>query len=398
MVRTRQRSTTRASAQAEDPAVPPVKAKASPAKKVKTEKKALPPTQSKVVNGRRMLFSLRDDDELLPATLICRPSKRNKSPYVGDIELNHSAPVKSGKQLPHPLVHLPNLDMGGKCRPNAQLLVKPSRDRKGIKISASATGKFGTPKCQYSCQLLYVDESEDGLVEDTQAVPASSSQTRSKPTLYPPVWVGAHPSLGERIAEVWLREGLIDGIPPVTKLERQITHPGGADMRADFLAVHADHTRRIVEIKTVVDTDYAASHLPGHDLKCLFTSTQTPYQRTAIFPWGSSNQKGPDGEKVVSARAIHHVDELARLADGNLREKNPQDGWDGTYLATLLFVVIRGDAAAFRPNHEACPSFAKHLAEARQRGVQVLAKRVSWGIQEEEYGNCYDDVMLPVQW
>jgi hypothetical protein len=213
--------------------------------------------------------------------------------------------------------------------------------------------------------------------------------------------VGAHPSLGERIAEVWLREGLIEGIPAITKLERQVTRPGGADMRSDFCVHHADHSRRIVEIKTVVDTDYAASHLPSHNLKCLFTSDQTPYQRTAIFPWGSSNQKGPDGEKVVSQRAIHHVDELAKLADGTLRETDcatDDAPWDGTYQATLLFVVIRGDAIAFRPNHDACPSFARHLKDARRRGVQVLAKRVCWGNQEHEYGNCYDDSMLPIQW
>lgn len=396
------------------PKTPPPKSRGkakspSPAKSPKP-----PPAKSRLVNGKRLLFSLQDDDELLEATLVCRPSKRNKSPYVGDIQVAVSSNDDDGitptLQTPNPLVHLPNLDMGGKCRPGVKLLVKPSRDRKGQKISASATGKYGTPKCQYSAQLLWVDESAFGQILDdnnNEEAAVVKGDTSISSTLYPPVWVGAHPSLGERIAEVWLREGLIKGIPAITKLERQVTRPGDADMRADFLVHHADHSRRIVEIKTVVDTDYAASHVPPKDsVKCVFTSPQTTtrYQRTAIFPWGSCNQKGPEGEKVVSARAIHHVQELTKLAQGKLREQvvpkqeDQEEKWDGTYQSTLLFVVIRGDAVAFRPNRDACPSFAKHVAHAKEQGVQVLAKRVCWGKGKDELGHCYDDQMLPIQW
>lgn len=376
------------------PAESPRKSK-SPSSSPRKSPKPPPPT-SKLVNGRRLLFSLRDDDELYEATLVCRPSKRNKSPYVGDVEVQTN--VKEPPQNPNPLVHLPSLDMGGKCRPGVKLLVKPSRDRKGHKVLATDVGKFGTPKCQFSGQLLFVDESADGQLNES-----GTDESSALDTLYPPVWVGAHPSLGERIAEIWLREELVHGIPPITKLERQVTRPAGADMRSDFCVHHADGTRRIVEIKTVVDTDYAASHPPRHDgVKCVFTSSETPYQRTAIFPWGSCNQKGPDGEKVVSARAIHHVGELAKLAQGKLRETVGQDdqerGWDGTYQATLLFVVIRGDAAAFRPNRDACPSFAKYVAQAKDQGVQILAKRVCWGEEANELGHCYNDIMLPIQW
>jgi DNA-binding sugar fermentation-stimulating protein len=215
--------------------------------------------------------------------------------------------------------------------------------------------------------------------------------------------VGAYPSLGERIAEVWLRHGLIEGVPPISAIQRQITKPAGADMRADFMVQHADGSRRIVEIKTVVDTDYAQTHPPtAEKIKCVFTSDRTPYRRAGIFPWGSSNQKGPDGEKVVSSRAIHHVQELTKLAQGRLREtvldEEQADDWDGRYLATLLFVVIRDDAVSFRPNREACPSFARYLGQARKQGVQVLAKRAAWGSHEDEIGNCYDDVMLPINW
>ena len=38
--------------------------------------------------------------------------------------------------------------------------------------------------------------------------------------------------------------------------------------------------------------------------------------------------------------------------------------------AAVMFVVIREDAVSFRPNHEACPSFARYLKEASDAGVQ----------------------------
>ena len=44
----------------------------------------------------------------------------------------------------------------------------------------------------------------------------------------------------------------------------------------------------------------------------------------------------------------------------------------------FLFVVVRRDATMFRPNAEACPSFARYLGEARRAGVRVLAHRVKW--------------------
>jgi len=141
-----------------------------------------------------------------------------------------------------------------------------------------------------------------------------------------------------------------------------------------------------------VDTDYSALSPPTtRELKCLFLNHQTPYQRTAIFPWGNSNQKGPEGEKVVSARAIHHIRELTRIAQGQLKDEQQ------VYQATILFVVIRGDAESFRPNHEACPSFCKYLKRANESGVQVLAKRVSWGTGVD-MAKCFDDKLLPIEW
>lgn len=309
------------------------------------------------ITGKPPLFSLSDD--IVAGVLKNRPSKRNRSPYVADVFLE--------KEQREAIVHVPNLDMGGKCVPGATLLMKPARDKKGNLVGKDAVSpKFGTPKCEFIAQLLRVDESDLG---------------------YEPTWVGAHPSLGEKIAEQLVQHNILGpNFPKVKSFQREVRNIGGADMRADFVIQHDDERLppRILEVKTVVDTDYSISAVPDRE-KCVFTSDIVPYERTAIFPWGGCNQKGPDGEKVVSARAIKHVQELTRLSTTK------------DFDATVLFVVIRSDAKAFRPNHEACPSFAKYLKKAQTAGVQILAKQVRWG-EGKDLGKCFEGPLLDIVW
>lgn len=301
-----------------------------------------------------------------------RPSQRNKSPYVGDVWLDN--------EQREAIVHLPNLDMGGKCVPGAKLLMKPARDKKGNLVGKDAVNpKYGTPKCEFIAQLLRVDESDLS-------------------SIYEPTWVGAHPSLGEKIAEQLVSRNLLGtNFPKVQSFKREVSNVGGTDMRADFLIQHEDPSLppRLLEVKTVVDTDYSIAAVPDRD-KCVFTSYQKPYTRTGIFPWGNGSQKGPEGEAVVSARAIKHVRELTRMV-----QERPQ-----RFDATILFVVIRHDAKAFRPNRDACPSFVRYLKEAKEAGVQVLAKQVRWGEEDAEageargklVGKCFEGDLLDVVW
>ena len=56
-------------------------------------------------------------DDLVPATVVCRPSARNRSPYVGDVEL------ADGRVA---IAHMPSMDMGGKCCAGAAVLMRPN--------------------------------------------------------------------------------------------------------------------------------------------------------------------------------------------------------------------------------------------------------------------------------
>lgn len=307
-----------------------------------------------------LLFSLPGD--IVFGELLKRPSRRNRSPYVGDVWLQ--------AEQREAIVHLPNLDMGGKCIPGAKLLLKPARDKKGNLVGKDAVSpKYGTPKCEFIAQLLRYDESDLG---------------------YEPAWVGAHPSLGEKIAEQLVGRNLLGPtFSKVKSFKREVRNVGGTDMRADFLIEHEDSSLfpRILEVKTVVDTDYSTKSAPDR-AKCVFTSDEEPYRRTAIFPWGNSNQRGPDGEAVVSARAIKHVRELTRIVLDDSKQ----------FDCTVLFVVIRHDAKAFRPNADACPSFARYIREAKDAGVQVLAKQVVWSEETEKIGQCSEGELLDILW
>jgi DNA-binding sugar fermentation-stimulating protein len=341
------------------PPKPTKRATAATSAKVPPAKKKKLATIDTLPKESGLLLMLPEDCVL--GTFQCRPSKRNRSPYVADVILDDE-----GREA---IVHVPNLDMGGKCKLGAKLLMKPARDSKGKLVGPNGISpKYGTPKCEFIAQLLYVDESELG---------------------YKPAWVGAHPALGEKIAEELVGQNLLgSAFPGVESFKREVHNPGGANMRADFVVQHVDKELppRILEVKTVVDTDYSVNATPA-DAKCVFTSDKEVYIRTGIFPWGQSKQKGPDGEKVVSARAIKHVQELTTLANDKTQN----------FDATVLFVVIRHDARAFRPNHEACPSFARYLKEAETKGVQILAKQVCWMV-EGTIAKCYEGDLLDIDW
>ena len=66
----------------------------------------------------------------------------------------------------------------------------------------------------------------------------------------------------------------------------------------------------------------------------------------------------------------HKSNQLKNLPSG----KKCEEGVD-ELRAAVMFVVIREDAVHFRPNHEACPSFARYLREASEAGVQIFARR-----------------------
>ena len=104
----------------------------------------------------------------------------------------------------------------------------------------------------------------------------------------------------------------------------------------------------------------------------------------------SAEQRSQTHAPFPSSLSAQHVRELSAIAAGERREA-------GVALrSALLFVVTRHDAAFFRPNDEACASFARYLREAEAAGVQVMARRVRWG-EGDDLGKAFDAGPLDVR-
>lgn len=292
-----------------------------------------------------MLLDLGAD--LVRATLVRRPSSRNKSPWVADVKL------ATGRIA---LAHVPAMDMGGLCVEGSVLLLKPAVDGKGKLIGSKATGPYGTPKCEFIIQLVHVKEPENKMWGEC--------------------WCAGHPSLGEKLAAQLLERGMVSELAaPTVSLQREVSGIAGCDMRADFLVSHKNGSRSVLEVKTVLNTDYDPKTKPDRK-ECVYVGKTTPYQRAGIFPWGRVAQAGPNGEKVVSARAIKHIRELAKISSGKAKSKIPLH-------SMLLFVVVRHDVKFMRVNEESCPSFARYAKLAQAAGVKFAAHRVRWGVGKD---------------
>jgi hypothetical protein len=333
------------------------------------------PTQDEPEHGL-LLLNL---GSLIKGKLIKRPSATVKSPYVSDVMIIG----ENGEEGEIVLAHSPALDVGGLCVPNSTVFM--SERPPGGKTS-------------HSIELLLVPAPDCSTVENDSGV-----------------LVGAHPQLGEKLAEIVLQKGLLQDVIgygeaklDISKrssskkkkkkeqddepeedgvvLRRQCTY---GDSRVDFELV--DHSnkddkvklrRTLVEVKNVVCSDVAASLAPSKTgpNHCVITSHSKDYSRTAIFPWGRVGQTF-EGTKVVSERAIKHLRNLGSLTDTD-------DGIN----SIVLFVINRSDCEQMRACHEQCPMFAAELKAASEKGCVVTSFRVRWTRE----GKAYFDGIVPV--
>lgn len=313
------------------------------------------------------MMPLLDLGKLVRGTLIKRPSASIRSPYVADVSL-----FPKGKKVKDDaacaLAHAPALDVGGMCVTGSE-----------VYLSVRPTGG----KTSHAIELV-------------RGAPLSNKASDKG------VLVGAHPRLGELIAQEVLKRGLLkdelllrDGweMGPVDEekiqMKQQVTI---GDSRVDFQLTltnkEASH-KVIVEVKNVVCADYMAGtepvkRDPNH---CVVVAPnkekssnydEKEYRRSALFPWGRVGQKF-DGRAVVSERAIKHLFNLQSLKSEEVT-------------TVVMFVVNRCDCESIRACGEQCPVFRDVLQEVVQSGVRAVGVRVRW----EGDGKCFFDGFVPV--
>lgn len=195
---------------------------------------------------------------LLRATVVNRPSKVVKSPYMADIILEGTTAEE--------LCHSPALGCAGLIVPGSNVLVTP-------KASASA-------KSKYSLDLVDIGSSI----------------------------VGANPNFCNKMVRVALENGWVQGIPKFEK--KEIKAEASIDeSRFDFKCIQ-DTTTYYIEVKGVPNACISDVKMSPIKKSKIQVEVNHAENKIAYFPDGYRKT----ADEAISPRALKHVEHLARIA------------------------------------------------------------------------------------
>ena len=125
--------------------------------------------------------------------------------------------------------------------------------------------------------------------------------------------------------------------------------------RADFLLQCGDElggelVREVTSVTLAKDTEEDASSSSS-------SSSSSPASRLALFP------------DTVSVRAQRHARDLEEVARSSSSSSSP------ARRAAIVFLIQRGDCAAFSPSEACDPEYCRALRSAARAGVLILAVR-----------------------
>jgi len=195
---------------------------------------------------------------MMKATVINRPSKVVKSPYMADIMLDGSTEEV--------LCHSPALGCAGLVVGGSTVLVTP-------KQSASA-------KSKYSLDLVDIGSSI----------------------------VGANPNFCNKMVRVALEKGIVKGLPQFEKKEIK-SEETIEESRFDFKCVK-DGTTYFVEVKGVPNACISDVKMSPMKKSRIQDEVNNTKDKIAYFPDGYRKTVG----EAISPRALKHVEHLTRLA------------------------------------------------------------------------------------
>ena len=278
---------------------------------------------------------------LIEGTVIQRPSKHIKSPYVADVLLCE------GNEKREILAHSASLGCGGMAEGGAQVLMAllPLKDGKSSEHQ----------KCSHRICLSVVKDSDH---------PGSECV------------VGIYPKLAENLAEAALKGNFLSFLKNVKSYRREtvIKIKDKVDSRFDFSGIDESGVPFIMEIKNVPIANY--EEIPQVK-KVTKTNSKTKTKvlhdysgrsfssKVAYFPEGY-RKKSTD---TVSPRALKHVQELTLIRN----ECQP----DKLIRCILCFVIQRDDVDRFQPS-TTDPEYREAVQVAKNSGVEIIAMVVKW--------------------
>jgi DNA-binding sugar fermentation-stimulating protein len=199
-------------------------------------------------------------DDIYTGTILKRPSKICKTPYVADVLLEDT----------EILGHSPSLGCCGLADKDCHVLLSKLQEKKN-------------QTCSHRVEIA-IDSDENNKV-----------------------YIGINPKLAETIAENCLKNGLISNLSNIKKYHREVKV---LNSRFDFAGNDENGKPFVLEIKNVPLADYV--DVPKKEKKNYINLIKEKKwnEKIAYFPDGYRKTS----KDVVSPRALKHIQELEQIA------------------------------------------------------------------------------------
>jgi DNA-binding sugar fermentation-stimulating protein len=287
-------------------------------------------------------------DNLVEGSIVKRPSKIVKSPYVADVVINDA----------EILAHTAALGCCGLCEAGSSILLAPMKNTKKAskKTDSEKTDstKTESTKCLYSVQLSIINDKNNEIV------------------------IGVYPKLAELLVENCLTQNYLSVLQNIRKYKRETTIfvENKVDSRFDFSGIDNNNIPFIMEVKNVPLADYEDISAKDRKNKCY---DDRPYDsKVAYFPDGY-RKKSSD---PVSPRALKHIRELTLIKKESITR------------CIMCYVIQRTDVNQFQPSI-IDPEYRQAVKEAIEAGVEIITLVIKWTTSGEAYFVRDDLPMTP---
>ena len=271
-------------------------------------------------------------DNLIEGTVIKRPSKMIKSPYVADV-----IPLGLDNEV---LAHTASLGCCGLADTGANILMSlvPTPKNK------SKNKNEDKLKCEYRVYLSVIREKNCEII------------------------VGIHPKLAENLTETALKLNCLSKLQNVQSYRREtvIFAEGKVDSRFDFSGVDENGVPFIMEVKNVPLADY--EDITAKDRKGKCYDDRSVDSKVAYFPDGY-RKKSTD---PVSPRALKHIRELTLIKKESITR------------CIMCYVIQRTDVNCFQASI-IDPEYREAVRIAIEAGVEIITMVVQWTNNGESY-------------
>jgi DNA-binding sugar fermentation-stimulating protein len=273
-----------------------------------------------------MNFLMLKLDNLIEGSVIKRPSRFIKTPYVADI-----IPINKIDSI---LGHTASLGCCGLADVGATILMSHiPKTKKSDKLA-----------CEYRVYLSIIQEKGHEII------------------------VGIYPKLAEELTESAIKNNLLHSLQNVRKYKRETTIyiKDRVDSRFDFSGVDCNGVPFIMEVKNVPLADY--EDITAKDRKKYCYDDREYNSKVAYFPDGY-RKKSTD---TISPRALKHITELTLIK----RESNIR--------CIMCYVIQRNDVDRFQISI-IDPEYRQAVKCAIDAGVEIITLVVQWTREGEAY-------------